>query len=105
LARVAWYGPNSGGRSHPVGQKEPNAWGLYDMHGNVWEWCEDLFGGYSIRTATGPKGAATGDMRVLLRGGSWGYLPWFCRAAYRSRVGPGHRIDFCGFRVVVARTP
>jgi formylglycine-generating enzyme required for sulfatase activity len=100
LARAAWYENNSGGTTHPVGQKEANAFGLHDIHGNVWEFCEDWFGDYSTEPATDPKGAANGEYRVL-RGGSWAQILIMCRSSFRNRVGP----DSCdcdnGFRVVV----
>jgi formylglycine-generating enzyme required for sulfatase activity len=100
LRRVAWYQANSGNSTHPVGQKEPNAWGLYDMHGNVWEWCEDWWGLYSIGVATSPKGAETYPGRAF-RGGCWHDDPWFCRAAYRFPYPPPRTYDR-GFRLVVA---
>jgi len=104
LARVAWYGSNSGHSTHPVGQKEPNAFGLYDMHGNVVEWCADCFGVYGMGAATNPPGPVTGDWR-LLRGGAWIVNPRLCRSATRGYHSPDVRHNFLGFRVVVARTP
>src|SRR5208283_6063359 len=68
LGRAAWYYANSGNKTHPVGQKEPNAFGLYDMLGNVWEWCQDWFGPYSSANSIDPQGAEKGDRRVT-RGG------------------------------------
>ena len=101
LTDYAWYYENSGGTTHPVGQKLANPWGLYDMHGNVFEWCQDwwldsLPGGIAID----PQGPATGSLRVA-RGGGWDYLARCCRSAYRDYSGSsgfGH----IGFRVVLA---
>ncbi|MDY7107377.1 MAG: formylglycine-generating enzyme family protein [Planctomycetota bacterium] len=88
-----------------VGSYPPNAWGLYDMHGNVWEWCHDLYGTYSSEPVTDPTGAAPGDSRVprtarVLRGGGWSGGPEFCRSAYRAWSSPATREGFLGFRVV-----
>ena len=104
LARVAWYSASSKNTTHPVGQKEPNAFGLYDMHGNVLQWCQDWHGDdyYSKSPAEDPQGPAQGANRVL-RGGSWYLIPRYCRSAYRGWFGPVYRDNFIGFRVVVAR--
>jgi formylglycine-generating enzyme required for sulfatase activity len=103
LGDYAWYSGNSGSTTHPVGQKKPNAWGLYDMHGNVWEWCADWYGDYAKGAATDPQGPASGTSRVL-RGGSWYGDPTHCRSAYRYNdfVIPVSRFIICGFRVVVS---
>ena len=98
LKRTAWYSKNSDKTTHPVGQKVPNAWGLYDMHGNVWEWCADWFGDYGAQAVRDPQGAAEGTDH-LLRGGPWGFEPRFCRSADRGRGLPGLRVNVIGFRV------
>ncbi|MCX5662050.1 MAG: formylglycine-generating enzyme family protein [Planctomycetota bacterium] len=101
LAEAGWYRGNSDDKPHPVGQKKANAWGLYDMHGNVLQWCSDWYGGYYKKeAATDPTGANTGSDRVL-RGGFWKGNTWDCRAAVRARSFPGTRDDRYGFRVVV----
>jgi len=103
LGDYAWWGSNSGGKTHPVGQKKPNAWGLYDMHGNVYEWCADWFGSYASGVSTDPQGAASGGLRVL-RGGAWlGDDHLSKRCAFRGRNDPACRVDQHGFRC--AMTP
>jgi formylglycine-generating enzyme required for sulfatase activity len=106
LTDYAWYSDNSGGETHAVGQKLPNPWGLYDMHGNVWEWCQDVWsenlpGGIALD----PQGPATGSYRVI-RGGAWSYSAGyarFCRSASRYDWNlPDYGYDDIGFRVVLA---
>jgi len=99
LGEYAWYS-DTGLRPHPVGQKNPNAWGLYDMHGNVWEWCQDRYGDYPSSPVTDPTGPSLGTFRVL-RGGSWGDygLGADCRSALRLSVSPVSRNYGIGFRV------
>ena len=106
LDRAAWWDKNSGKTTHPVGQKVPNAWGLHDMHGNVWEWCSDWQGDYGTEAVTDPQGPGQGQYRVS-RGGSWSSLPWVCSSASRGGIAPGKCDRDLGFRVVVSapRTP
>ncbi len=98
LELVGWYSGNSGEQTHDVGTKQPNAWGLYDMHGNVWEWCWDWYGDYG-GSVTDPAGPRSGSRRVL-RGGSWYFLAQHCRSANRYRFNPDGRDSSFGFRVV-----
>jgi len=102
LGDYAWYDANRGSTTHhPVGQKKPNAWGLFDMHGNVWEWCADWRGDYPNGAATDPQGPASGTSRVL-RGGAWSTPPDPCRSADRYSYARGDRYYYFGFRVVVS---
>ncbi|MFM7037631.1 MAG: formylglycine-generating enzyme family protein, partial [Planctomycetaceae bacterium] len=97
LGDYAWYGKSSGGEVHPVGGKLPNAWGLYDMHGNVYEWCQDSPRTYTDETVLDPSGGGEGSDRVV-RGGSWYSYARYVRAAYRSRSGPARTVFILGFR-------
>jgi len=111
LKQHAWYAENSGKKTHPVGQKGPNAWGLFDMHGNVAEWCNDVYGeGYYEEGPTeNPRGPKEGE-RYVLRGGAWNCSPDACRAARRVGANPGFA-DACfaqdavGFRCVRKVSP
>jgi formylglycine-generating enzyme required for sulfatase activity len=109
IGNYAWYSDNSGSTTHPVGQKLPNAFGLYDMAGNVWEWCaDDWHGSYAGAPTDGsawvdsPRGSSR-----LLRGGCWDYFNNSCRSAGRGSGDPSSRVSLFGFRVVLglSRTP
>ena len=89
-------------RTMPVGSFAPNAYGLYDMHGNVWEWCSDWYGGYSTGAQTDPKGPASGSARVC-RGGCWRRSALLCRSAYRDFSGPADRLRRLGFRLAAPK--
>ena len=97
LDTIAWYDGNSGKQTHPVSQKAANAWGLYDMMGNVWEWCADWSGGYPTGSVTDPTGPSSGSGRVN-RGGSWYDDAGRTRSAFRFRNAPGNRSNNLGFR-------
>lgn len=100
LGNVAWYDDNSGDETHPVKQKSPNELGLYDMSGNVWEWCEDWFGSYSSSSQTNPTGASSGSDRVI-RGGGWFNYARCCRVSFRNDFTPDFRYDDLGLRLVL----
>ena len=105
LGTVAWYEENSGGTTHPIGTKQPNAWGLFDMQGNVWEWVQDWFGKtyYASSPTADPEGPPTGVFRVA-RGGSWSDVAEFTRLSMRSIAEPGYALGTSdveiGFRCV-----
>ena len=102
LGQYGWDDENAGERTHPVGQKRPNGWGLYDMHGNVWEWVADWHGDYPSGRVSDPGGPSTGARRVL-RGGGWNRDARNCRAALRNYATPDARGSSIGIRL--ARTP
>ena len=121
LAKIAWYAGNSGvkyqkahrslywpGRqfsskysgTHPVGKKLPNAWKIYDLLGNVCEWCQDWYGKYPDQNLENPTGPNAGKQHVR-RGGCWSNVAMLCRSANRNRWGDESRLDFMGFRIVM----
>jgi formylglycine-generating enzyme required for sulfatase activity len=101
LDEAGWYTDNSNGGTYPVCKKTPNAWGLYDMHGNVREWCSDYYGPYPAGNAIDPPGRDEGDADSsrVARGGSWDDGPLHCRAACRFRLAPVKQQHNIGFRV------
>ncbi|MGN1235902.1 MAG: formylglycine-generating enzyme family protein [Bacteroidaceae bacterium] len=101
LDDVAWYTDNSGSKTHIVKTKQPNELGIYDMSGNVWEWCQDWKGSYSTGSQTNPKGPSSGSHRVN-RGGSWFNFARLCRSAYRDDSTPGSRLSGLGLRLVLS---
>jgi formylglycine-generating enzyme required for sulfatase activity len=100
LAENAWYEGNSEKETQPVGKKEPNAWGLYDMHGNVSEWCQDGERVYDDQPVTDPVGPQQDGARRMTRGGSWCRAARSLRCAARGRAQPDDRFDNVGFRVL-----
>jgi formylglycine-generating enzyme required for sulfatase activity len=98
---VAWYKANAGSQTHPVGRKQPNGLGIYDMSGNVWEWCNDIYDEHYYRNSPrdNPRGPSSGSLRVL-RGGPWGRSADYARAADRNWNDPVDGVDFHGFRLV-----
>jgi formylglycine-generating enzyme required for sulfatase activity len=101
LGEYAWWDGNNGGTTQAVGQKRPNRWGLYDMHGNVGEWCSDWYGTYPGGSVTDPKGPGSGR-RCVIRGGCWCGVGGPCRSASRGYFLPDSRYDYVGFRAVLA---
>jgi formylglycine-generating enzyme required for sulfatase activity len=103
LEDYAWFNENSGQQPHPVGEKKANAWGFYDMHGNVWEWCSDWYGEYPKGAVSDPSGPKEGSGRVI-RGGGWDGEAAGCRSALRVRLVPSHRNNNFGFRLALNST-
>ena len=101
---VAWYYSNSDNKTHPVGQKRPNELGIYDMSGNVFEWCQDWDGNYSSSSQTNPSGPSSGTFRVL-RGGCWVDYSSYSRVSYRLSLTPGSRKNGSGFRLACSVEP
>ena len=101
LSDVAWYWGNSGEKTHAVGTKQPNELGIYDMSGNVWEWCQDRKGEYSSSSQTNPTGANSGSNHEY-RGGSWCYNARYCRSSYRGSSMPDSRNNYLGLRLVLS---
>ncbi|MBO4796666.1 MAG: SUMF1/EgtB/PvdO family nonheme iron enzyme, partial [Verrucomicrobia bacterium] len=100
MDEAGWYWFNSDEKTHPVGQKQSNAWGLYEMHGNVAEWCLDVYGDYLTFPVTDPIGGGLGSY-VVVRGGSWWHYAWVCRSAHRGYDTPDGRYTNVGFRVAL----
>ena len=99
IDNVAWYRDNSGGKTHPVGTKAPNELGIYDMSGNVWEWCADWYANYTSNSQTDPTGPQSGSFRVS-RGGSWNCIAGYCRSSGRG-IYPACRVSYLGLRLAL----
>ena len=100
ISNVAWYEDNSGNETHNVATKSPNSLGIYDMSGNVLEWCQDWYGDYSSSSQTNPKGPSNGDNRVF-RGGSWLSRARGCRVSFRAVDSPSYSSGYLGLRLVL----
>ena len=101
ISDVAWYDENSGSKTHPVGTKQANELGIYDMTGNVWEWCSDWYGSYSSSSQTNPTGSDSGSARVS-RGGGWNCNASYCRLSVRFYYTPDFRLDILGLRLALS---
>jgi formylglycine-generating enzyme required for sulfatase activity len=103
LGEVGWFINNSDSQTHPVGRKTPNAWGLFDMHGNVWQWCEDWYGPYADLGATDPvRLKKDAENARIVRGGAWSYDAWGCRAACRFWYAPWLPSPIIGVRLAAS---
>ncbi len=103
LGDYAWYSANAGGETRPVGLKRPNAWGLHDVHGNVWEWCQDWWDDYGPGPAIDPQGPREGFMGArVFRGGCWRGGADFAASAHRGGRGPAYKANVLGLRLVLA---
>lgn len=100
LNQVGWYESNSGQSTHPVGMKKPNELGIFDMSGNIWEWCSDWTGHYPETEQTDPKGPEDGTIRIM-RGGSWTYDQSFCRVSRRNYISNVIHVSNCGLRLAM----
>ncbi len=104
LGNYAWYHDNKSLKTQPVGEKLPNGWGLYDIHGNVWEWCLDRYGDYTGGSVSDPQGPQSGPDRVN-RGGSWRDIARYCRSVFRYGYRPDRTSSRLGFRVALSSVP
>ncbi|MCF0197481.1 MAG: SUMF1/EgtB/PvdO family nonheme iron enzyme, partial [Bacteroidaceae bacterium] len=102
IGTVAWYGDNSEGTTHSVGSKEPNELGIYDMSGNVWEWCQDRYGKYRSEAQVNPIDPTSGPCRVN-RGGCWGSQDRSCRPSFRGSDYPNDNYNYLGLRLILLR--